>query len=194
MEVDTLIAIRVRDLRKACGLTLEQLAERSGVSRSMISLIERQETSPTAAVLDKLADAFGISLPTFFAGADQTITSTPVARLADQPIWTDPASGYLRRHLSPTGTETPIELVEVVFPPGETVVFDNPVRKTSIQQQLWMLEGVMSVSLNNQTWQLSNGDCLVMAVDARITFHNPGAEPARYVLALSTTDHSRRYA
>lgn len=194
MEIDAFLARRVRDLRKARGLTLEQLAELSAVSRSTISLIERQETSPTAVVLNKLADALGISLPTLFAGASQASAPEPLARFAAQAVWTDPASGYLRRHLSPPGIESPIELIEVIFPPGETVVFDNPLRKASIQQQIWVLEGGMNVSLNSQTWHLSTGDCLAMALGARIAFHNPNLEPARYLLALSTTtDHPWRH-
>ena len=191
MEIDTLLAQRIRDLRKARGLTLEQLAESSGVSRSMISLIERRETSPTAAVLNKLADALGVSLPVLFAGKDPATPSEPLVRLADQPVWTDPASGYLRRHLSPLGANSPIELIEVNFPSGETVVFDSPGRKTVVRQQLWMLDGVMEVSLNNQVWRLTTGDCLAMTLGDRITFHNPTSVPARYLLALtSTTDHA----
>lgn len=192
MEIDRLLAHRVRDLRKARGLTLEQLAEASGVSRSMISLIERQETSPTAAVLNKLADALGVALSVLFATAkDRATPAEPLARQADQPVWSDPASGYRRKHLSPVGTDSPIELIEVHFPAGETVVFDNPVRKSVVRQQLWMLDGAMEVSLDNQVWQLSTGDCLAMTLGERITFHNPNSAPARYLLALtSTTDHS----
>lgn len=186
MEIDTFLAQRVRDLRKARGLTLEQLAEQSGVSRSMISLIERQETSPTAAVLNKLADAFGISLSTLFAGG-ATPNEEPVARADEQPVWTDPASGYQRRHLSPTGQESAVDLVAVSFPPGETVVFENPARKASIQQQMWMLEGAMEVTLGEQTWSLQQGDCMAMTLAARITFHNPGLTAARYLLVLTTT-------
>ena len=193
MEIDTFLATRVRELRKARSLTMAHLAELSGVSRSMISLIERQETSPTAAVLNKLADAFGISLPTLFAAEAQGSAPAPVARRADQPVWTDPASGYVRRHLSPAGVASPMELVEVNFPAGETVVFDNPVRKVGIHQQLWVLEGAMDITLTDQTWHLAAGDCLAMALGARITFHNPTPKPARYVLALaSSTDLPRR--
>ena len=50
MDVDALIARRVRSLRKAGGYSLDPLAQISGVSRSTISLIERHETSPTATV------------------------------------------------------------------------------------------------------------------------------------------------
>jgi transcriptional regulator with XRE-family HTH domain len=60
------IATRVRQMRAERGLTLEALAETSGVSRSMISLIERGESSPTAVVLEKLATGLGVMLPDLF--------------------------------------------------------------------------------------------------------------------------------
>lgn len=189
MEIDAFLAGRVRDLRRARSLTLEQLAEASGVSRSMISLIERQETSPTAAILNKLADAFGLSLPALFAGESRRPDPEPVSRRADQPVWADPASGYVRRHLSPAGVASPIELVEVSFPAGQTLVFDNPVRAAGIQQQLWVLQGAMDITLNRKTWHLAAGDCLAMALGKRVTFHNPKAQPARYVLALTSHAH-----
>lgn len=193
MDVDALLAIRIRELRKTRGLTLEQLAEQSGVSRSMISVIERQETSPTAAVLNKLADALGVSLPTLLAVETERSDPQPLSRRAQQPVWTDPSSGYVRRHLSPVGVESPIELVEVTFPPGETVVFDNPVRKLGIHQQLWVLKGAMDITLNERTWRLATGDCLAIELGARITFHNPAEQPARYVLALTgVTNLSRK--
>lgn len=195
MDVDAFLAQRVHALRKARGLTLEQLAQASGVSRSMISLIERQETSPTAAVLNKLADALGVSLPTLFAADAPPAGEGPVSRRADQSVWTDPASGYERRHLSPVGVGSPIELVEVGFPAGATVVFDNPVRSAGIHQQVWVLKGRMDITVDGQAWRLAAGDCLAMRLGHRIAFHNPGTQPARYLLALSSTpDLPRRTA
>lgn len=184
MDVDAFLAARVRDLRRDRDLTLEQLAALSGVSRSMISLIERQETSPTAAVLNKLADALGISLPALFAGDAKAVDPDPVSRRADQPVWTDPASGYVRRHLSPAGVDSPLELVEVTFPAGETVVFDNPVRRVGVEQQVWVVKGAMDITHDGRTWTLHAGDCMAMTLGDRITFHNPGSQAARYVLAL----------
>ncbi|NDY92067.1 helix-turn-helix domain-containing protein [Ideonella livida] len=187
MQIDAFLAQRLRELRQAHGLTLEQLAERSGVSRSMISLIERQETSPTAAVLHKLADAFGLPLPALFT--PPAPTPQPVARLADQPVWTDPASGYQRRQLTPGGVAAPVELVEVHFPAGQSVDFDIPAPRVGIEQQLWMLEGNMLITLAGaaepQRWLLASGDCLAMTLGERITFHNPGPRSARYLLALT---------
>lgn len=198
MDIDTLLAARVRDLRKAQGATLDQLAQRSGVSRSMISLIERGASSPTAAVLSKLAAALDVPLATLFdtAPADAERPPSPLARPADQSLWTDPASGYQRRHLTPAGLGAPLELVEVVFPAGQSVTFDNATRApaptsapshSAPHQQLWLLEGYMTLTVGQQTWQLAAGDCLAMAVNQPIVFANPGSRPARYVLALTVS-------
>src|SRR5277367_7182755 len=89
------IAGRVRDLRAQRGLTLEALAERSGVSRSMISLIERGESSPTAVLLERLATGLGVPLASLFEAP--AASADPIARRADQVQWRDPASGYIRR-------------------------------------------------------------------------------------------------
>src|SRR5277367_1775785 len=108
------IAGRVRDLRAQRGLTLDALAERSGISRSMISLIERGESSPTAVLLEKLASGLGVPLAALFDAPQPS--ASPVARAADQPSWTDPHSGYVRRNVSPSGVGSQIQIVEVHFP------------------------------------------------------------------------------
>lgn len=187
MNIDDLIAQRVRELRKQRGLTLEQLADHSGVSRSMISLIERQETSPTAAVLNKLADALGVTLPALFAHGAATAERQPLAHVTDQPIWTDPASGYMRRHVSPANYGSPIELVEVRFPPGQSVTFESATRSVVTHQQVWMLEGSMQITVGEQVWRLKAGDCLAMELGPHVTFHNPTRQSARYALAVTTT-------
>lgn len=192
MNVDSLIAKRVRDLRKQRGHTLDKLAELSGVSRSMISLIEREETSPTAAVLNKLADALGVTLASLFADEAQGTADLPLARFAQQPVWQDPASGYVRRQVSPGGYASPIELVEVMFPPGETVAFDNPTRNIATHQQVWMLEGAMEITTEERTWQLHAGDCLAMVLGQRIVFRNPTGEPARYAVVLTSLAFTSR--
>src|SRR5215510_15076843 len=114
-DLNQRIAERVRELRAGQGLSLEALASKSGVSRSMISLVERAESSPTAVVLEKLAAGLGVMLASLF-DAPAAIASPPrgpVARRDDQPHWKDPASGYLRRNVSPPGVPQPMRIVEV---------------------------------------------------------------------------------
>src|SRR6478735_1965855 len=99
------IAERVRELRAQRGLSLEALATRAGVSRSMISLIERGESSPTAVVLERLATGLGVVLAHLFelAGTALAPPASPVARHNGQAEWRDPESGYRRRNVSPAG-------------------------------------------------------------------------------------------
>src|SRR5215207_5542557 len=101
------IASRVRDLRAVVGLSLDDLAQRSAVSRSMISLIERGESSPTAVVLEKLSAGLGVPLASLFDAP--ALAAHPVSRHADQLSWRDPASGYVRRNVSPSGFNSPIQ-------------------------------------------------------------------------------------
>ncbi len=111
---DRRIAERVRAARKAAGLTIEALAQRSGVSRAMISKIERAETSPTAALLARLSVGLQVTIGALLAEPERGALS----RAGDGLPWRDPASGYLRRQVSPAGTGSPVEIVEVTFPPG----------------------------------------------------------------------------
>lgn len=194
MDIHLLIARRVRELRDARSLSLDALAARSGVGRSTISLIERGESSPTAAVLDKLASALGVALAALFEdkGAPDQAPS-PVARVADQPVWTDPGSGYMRRSLSPA-SPSPLQLVDVVFPAGQRVAYDSVPHNADIHQQVWMIEGAMDISVGERQWRLQAGDTLAMRLDRHIVYHNPTGKQARYLVALTTQPPGRRTA
>jgi transcriptional regulator with XRE-family HTH domain len=190
MDINALIARRVRELRDSHGLSLEALAERSGVSRSNISLIERGQSSPTAAVLDKLATALGVALASLFeAPATPAEAPSPLARAAEQAVWTDPGSGYVRRNLSPA-LPSPVKLVEVHFPAGQRVAYETGARDAEIHQQIWLIEGAMEISAGDAHWQLEAGDCVAMRLDCPTVFHNPTRNPARYLVALSALPFS----
>ncbi|MBL6614012.1 MAG: helix-turn-helix transcriptional regulator [Reyranella sp.] len=182
MDINDRIAARVRQIRAERGLSLEALAEGSGVSRSMISLIERGESSPTAVVLEKLATGLGVPLASLFdtpaAAAD------PVSRRKDQVEWRDPASGYVRRNVSPPGFPSPIQIVEVVFPAGARVAYETGPRPGVQYQQIWVLQGTLEVTVDETRHELRAGDCLAMVVDRRITFRNRTSKPARYAVVI----------
>lgn len=178
------LAERLRGLRTGQGLTLDALAERTGVSRSMISLIEREESSPTAAVLDRLAAGLGVTLASLFAEEASAVAS-PLARRADQRVWRDPESGYLRRNLSPPGFPSPLELAEVILPAGARVAYDTGRRTVGVSQQIWIVEGEIELGLGDETHRLFAGDCLVMDIEQPTVFRNPSGKSARYLVALT---------
>jgi transcriptional regulator with XRE-family HTH domain len=188
------IAARVRELRADRGLSLDALAARSGVSRSMISLIERGEASPTAVVLEKLAAGLAVMLPALFEApaAEAQAEAGPLSRRADQPEWRDPGSGYLRRNVSPPGAQQPLQIVEVRFPPGARVAFENAARDARLHQQVWVLEGTIDVTTGTERYRLKEGDCLAMQLDRPSMFHNPTRRPTRYAVVIASESPARR--
>ncbi|CAN7336819.1 XRE family transcriptional regulator [Pseudoduganella sp. LjRoot289] len=182
-----LIARRVRELRAARGLSLEALAAHCGVSRSMLSLIERGESSPTAVVLEKLATGLGVTLASLFETREAA--GVPVSRRVDQQSWRDPHSGYVRRNVSPSGVASPIQLVEVEFPPYARVAYETAARVPQVHQQVWVLAGAIEISYGDEVYLLGAGDCLAMVLDRPMAFHNPTGDVTRYAVVITTSRH-----
>jgi transcriptional regulator with XRE-family HTH domain len=179
-DVGARLAERLHALRAARGYSLDTLAGRSGVSRSAISMIERNQNSPTAVVLEKLATGLGVALGLLFDPEPDVRPAQPISRRAEQVRWKDTQSGYVRRNVSPANWASPIRIVEVEFPAGATVAFDTAGRDLTIHQQVWVLSGEIELTVDGTTQQLSSGDCLAMTVDQPITFRNTTKRPARY--------------
>jgi transcriptional regulator with XRE-family HTH domain len=176
---DQRIARRVRAERRAAGLTLDDLAGRSGVSRAMISRVERGETSPTAVLLAKLSNALGVTLSTLFRDGG---AAGDVIRAADRPVWRDPATGYLRRNVSPA--EAPVDVVDVTLPPGAIVTHDNSA-PLNLAQLVWVLQGVLTMTVDGTVHDLGPGDCMQMQLDRPIGFRNRTADDTRYAVILA---------
>lgn len=182
MDINQRIAARARQIRVERGLSLEALAERSGVSRSMISLIERGESSPTAVLLERLATGLGVPLASLFD--PPAAAPDPVSRRKDQVEWRDPASGYVRRNVSPSGFPSPLQIVEVAFPPGARVAYETAERPGVTHQQVWVLQGALEVTLGKTRYVLATGDCLSLVLDQPITYRNRTTRPARYAVII----------
>lgn len=180
-QLSASLAATLQSARIGRDLSVNALADRSGVSRAMIGKIERGEAQPTAVLLGRLSGALGLTLSELVARAEGS-TSEFLRRAADQPSWTDPATGYRRRAISPA-TEGPLELVEVELPPGASVSYpaDAYIFK---YQQIWVLEGDLHFREGEVLHQLATGDCLQLGAPAPCTFINPTATACRYLVAL----------
>ena len=183
-NINSRIANRVRTLRTGLGLSLDALAAKCGVSRSMLSLVERGESSPTAVVLEKIATGLGVPLAMLFD--DPAAPADPVARRADRTAWRDPQTGYVRRNISPPNFPSPIRIVEVVLPTRARVAYETGARAESVHQQVWVQSGSVEVAVGAATHRLAAGDCLAMELNEPTTFHNRTRRPARYVVVIAT--------
>jgi transcriptional regulator with XRE-family HTH domain len=177
------LATALRDARQARGLSVSALAERSGVSRAMIAKVERGDAQPTAVLLARLASALGMTLSELVARAEDG--GGRLARAADQPTWTDPASGYRRRAVSPASGR-PLELVEIELPAGARVAFSADTYAL-VHQQIWILDGHLRLHEGDTVHELDTGDCLQLGPPAPRVYANPADRTCRYLVA-----HTRR--
>jgi len=175
------LATRLKLERETRGWSLADLAERSGVSRGAISKIERGESSPTAGVLVRLADAFDLTLAGLVARAEDG--GERLARAATQPLWRDPATGYLRRQIFERA-DHPVELVRVELPAGARVGFPAASYRR-IRQVVWVMEGALVVEEGGERRELGAGDCLAFGPPADSAFVNEGTRPCVYLVALA---------
>ncbi len=176
------LARRLKAEREARGWTIAELASRSGVSRAMISKVERAEASPTAALLGRLSGAFGLTVSTMLARAEAG--GGALHRAAAQMLWRDPQTGYLRRALTPPGADP--ELVQVELPPGARVNYPAASYALLRGQCVWLLDGALVFEEGATVHALEPGDCLALGPPADCAFVNPSADtPARYLVALA---------
>jgi transcriptional regulator with XRE-family HTH domain len=175
------LATTLRDLRRSRGLSGAALAERSGVSRAMISKVERGETQPTAQLLGRLSAALGMTLSELVARAEQG--DRRLARRSKQPVWTDPVTGYRRRAVTPTAGG-PMELVEVELPAGAEVSYPADSYRR-LHHQIWVLEGELSFQEGDEVHDLGPGDCLRIGAPVPCVYRNTSGRECRYLVAIA---------
>lgn len=180
------LATRIRHERQERGWSVSELAAASGVSRAMISKVERAEASPTASLLGRLSGAFGLTVSTLLARAEGDEPAPRLSPAASQPVWTDPATATVRRSLTPAGADP--ELVLVDLPAGARVAYPATSYAFLRGQCVWVLAGRLVIVEGREETALATGDVLTFEVASPrdCGFRNPSAsEPVRYMVALS---------
>lgn len=178
------IALEVRNNRRKKQLSLEQLADLSGVSRSMISKVERCEAVPSTTVLAKLAEALGVTF--------SQLMSQPVERevivisSASQPVLRDDATGFLRRCLSPVLPGRGIDWVMNTLPAkASTGTFGA--HRRGVEEYIYVLKGQLKATIGCESYLLQTGDLVYFQADLDHSFTNAGTEESIYFLVIDSS-------
>ncbi|AGA31025.1 helix-turn-helix domain-containing protein [Singulisphaera acidiphila] len=175
------IARRLRLERDARGWSLADLAERSTVSKATISKIEREEMSPTAVILVRLAGAFDLTLAGLLLRAEGE--GERLSRAVDQPVWRDPDTGYLRKQVF-IRPDHPLELAQIELPAGQRVVLPAS-SYAHIRQVIWVRAGELVILEGGERHVLGPGDCLGFGPPSEVTLANETSTSCTYVVVLA---------
>ena len=159
---------RLKSERTKHGHSLDSLAAASGVSRSMISDIERGAKVPTVLVMARLATALGVTVSRLL-GEDQPDPVIPMPRQAQRII--KDAMGWQRQILSPNLPGIEFEFIRTVVPPGVTVGEFAAHAKNS-REYIAVETGELTVNLDGVRYVLQAGDALYYAGDRTHAFSN----------------------
>lgn len=179
VDVEPRIAANLRLRRDALGLSLGQLATRSGVSKAMIARVESGASSPTAGLLGRLCAGLGVTLSTLMLSVESPgATYFPAAA---QPAWEDPATHLRRTLVAPASPETPIEVARLQLPAGTVIDYDL-VPARALRQHIVMLSGRLTFTIGGESTSLTPGDCLFAVIDRPTRFEVPPGAPAEYLV------------
>lgn len=178
-DINVRIGQRVRIEREQRSWSLTDLAQHSGVSRAMIHKVERGESSPTAVLLSRLAGAFDMSMSQLIAQSE--MQNGTLLKHQQQPVWKDPQTGYVRRHVSPGNI--PLDVVNVDLP-ARTEIAMPAISYFSRRQLIWVLEGTLWFKEGTVTHELHCGDCLELGDPMDCVFINPSDTACRYAVMV----------
>jgi transcriptional regulator with XRE-family HTH domain len=166
---------RVRHLRTARGWSLESLASASGVSRSMLSQIEREQANPTLAVTIRIARAFGLSLGELLEmpGAASAVN---VVRANDHAFHYRSDQDCRIRTLSPLNLEKDVEFYEVRLQPGGALRSSAHFEGT--REFLTVQKGRIRIESADDAEELADGDSASYRADVRHSMVNTGKSEA----------------
>jgi transcriptional regulator with XRE-family HTH domain len=181
-DVNKRFGERVRQLRHEAGITIQELALASGVSRAMLSSVERGEKSPTLLVLTGIATGLNVPISRLM-GEDRASSVATVIRRPQRPIFLDKETGIERHLLSPTHLDTGIEVVEHVLPSGRRFP-GSPRLGMTVDKYVVVIEGTLSVEIGESIYDLKSADSMYFRISGEYCFSNKGRRVCRYYLFI----------
>ncbi|GAA2637960.1 XRE family transcriptional regulator [Actinomadura fulvescens] len=179
LQVDAL-GPRIRGARQAAGLSLDDLAARSGVSRSMLSDVERGAKLPSILVLDRIASGLGAPIGRLLGQRE----ADPVAVLRREDVRTSrDEDGWEWRLLSPPLEDHGLQVVRVTAPPGTRVAEFSPHAPGS-REWVTVERGTLTVTVGGTGHELADGEAISYPGDRPHAFANVSTDPCEYFLVM----------
>ena len=175
------VGVNLRRLRAKRGLSLQQLAQRSGVSRAMLGQIEIGRSAPTINLLWKVARALDVTFSALITRTDQV--SPRVLTAADAKLLTNQAGTFTSRALFPFDEPRRNEFYELRLKAGG--LEEAHPHPPGTLENLVVTVGALEVVVGEDTYRLKTGDAIVFTADVPHTYKNPGTVDAIVYLVMT---------
>jgi transcriptional regulator with XRE-family HTH domain len=175
----------VKALREASGLTLRDLAARSGVSAPMLSQVERGETSPTLTVASRIAAGLELRLSQLLR-LDES-GSVTITRAAQRQRGGSRKRGHSFEVLTSSQPGQRAELSRHILAPGGATgaADDPPIHEPGSRETALVEEGSLALVCDGQRHMLGAGDCVTFDADLPHHFENPADAEAAFLAVVS---------
>lgn len=174
-ELARRVAENLRHKRKVRGMSLDDLARASGVSRAALSQVETCKTNPTVGLLWKIAVGLGVPFADLIG---QPKSGTSVLRRGDAQVLRSVDGKLESRPLTPAGASAMVELYELRL--AARAVHASEAHAPGTQEFLVVLSGALRLHVDGETHDLLAGDTVSFQADRPHSYENPGASEARY--------------
>jgi transcriptional regulator with XRE-family HTH domain len=169
------VAENLRDRRRARGMSLDDLARSSGVSRAALSQVETNKSNPTVGLLWKIAVGLGVPFAELIG---ETRSGAAVLRRNDSQVLRSLDGKLESRPLSPAGASPLVELYELRLSARATHVSEAHAAGT--RELLVVLTGSLRLRVGDEVQELAAGDSIAFPADRPHSYENPGSSDARY--------------
>jgi transcriptional regulator with XRE-family HTH domain len=191
-KADSIVALgkQVRHFRTRAQFSLFDLAELSGVSRAMLSKVERGEKSPTLAIIARIAGGLNMSLSDLM-GAEPDQADLSLIPFAQRIVFNDPETGFQRQMLSPSHLWNGVEFLLHRIPPGQSSGILSAY-KVPTEKYLVVTEGTLTVQIGEKRYPIRKGDSFYFEIKSSYLFINEGTVPCEYYLVIVKRKWSAR--
>lgn len=176
------VGAALQALRQAQGLSLDELSRRAGVSKSMLSQIERNQANPTVAVVWRLANALRVELSELLSGARSNAPAIETVAAHATPGLNSPDGLCHLRILGPIDLAGQFEWYELSIKPGGAL--ESAPHEPGSREHLSVLSGSLSISAGGAEQTVKAGETARYAVDGAHAIRNGGKQVANALLVV----------
>jgi len=180
--LDAVVAANLKSLRGARGLSLDTLARLTGLSRTLLGQVELGKTSPSVALVWKLARAFDVPFSVFLASASSP-TQTQVLRANQAKRLVTPDGRFSSRALFPAVGEPDAEFYELLLGPYSRE--DAQAHQPGTRENLVVVSGRLELEIGTERFELGKGDAIVFSADVAHSYVNPDKDECKMYLVMT---------